>query len=230
MSSYLVFAMVHCCPFPKLSLSKKVNYEFNPVTFWYKALWRHKASHYFYEVFDDFVSVFEDLLLGKDAPQMYDQATKFLEKKGTLKQMDNYSVITIFGSKENLAFLPCHITNIMFVIEIARQYNYWLHFFHEKRKKQFIPLPWKVRDFVFRNINKIVKFAGHFNNLNLRYVERLRGFDPNVIFLKHLLAFGFNNSFIHTLLNEDIDNDENTPSPDVGDLETLKSTNELHKQ
>jgi hypothetical protein len=35
MSSYLVFAIAHCCPFPKLSLSKKVNYEFALVTLWY---------------------------------------------------------------------------------------------------------------------------------------------------------------------------------------------------
>jgi hypothetical protein len=115
MSSYLVFAIAHCCPFPKLSVSKKVNCEFDPVTFWYQALWRHKASHCFYEVFNDFVSVFKDLLLGKDAPRMSDQETKFLDRKGTLEQMENYSVIMIFGSKENLAFLPCHITDIMFV-------------------------------------------------------------------------------------------------------------------
>jgi hypothetical protein len=124
MSSYLVFAIAHRYLFPKLSLSKKVNYEFDPVTFWYQALWRHKASHCFYEVFNDFVSVFKYLLLGKNAPRMSDQATKFLDRKGTLEQMETCSVIMIFGPKENLAFLPCHITDKMFVTEIARQYNY----------------------------------------------------------------------------------------------------------
>jgi hypothetical protein len=98
-------------------------------------LWRHKASHYFYDVFNDFVSVFKDLLLGKDAPRMFDQETKFFDRKGALEQMENYSVIRIFGSKENHAFLPCYITDIIFFIEIARRYNYWLHLFHEKRKK-----------------------------------------------------------------------------------------------
>jgi hypothetical protein len=78
----------------------------------------------FYEVFNDFVSVFKYLFLGKDAPRLSDQATKFLDRKGTLEQMENYSVIMIFGSKENLTFLPCHIIDIMFVTEIARQYNY----------------------------------------------------------------------------------------------------------
>jgi hypothetical protein len=144
--------------------------------------------------------------------------------------MENYNVVMIFGSKKNPAFLPCHITDKMFVTKIARQYNYWLHFFHEKIKKQFIPLPWKVGDFVFKNINKIDEFAGHFNNLNLRYAERLRGFDPNGIFLEHLLAVGFSSSFIHTHLNEDRDDDDNTPISDDGDVETLQSTTELYKQ
>jgi len=147
-----------------------------------------------------------------------------------LEQMENYSVIMIFVSKENHSFLPCHVTEKMFVKKIARQYNYWLHFFHEKRKKHFIPLPRKFGDFVFRNVNKIDEFTGHFDNLNLRYDERLRGFDSNGIFVEHLLAVGFNNSFIHTLLNEDKDNDENTPTPNASDLETLQTTNELHKQ
>jgi hypothetical protein len=135
MSSYLVFAIAHCCQFPKLSLSKKVNWEFDPVTFWYQALWKHKASHYFYEVFNGFVSVFKVLLLGEDAPRISDQATRFLDRKGALEHMDNYTVIRIFGSREKPALLPCHITDIMFVTEVARQYNYWLHLFQEKRKK-----------------------------------------------------------------------------------------------
>jgi hypothetical protein len=36
MSSYLVFAIAHCCQFPKLSICKKVDCEFDPVTFWYQ--------------------------------------------------------------------------------------------------------------------------------------------------------------------------------------------------
>jgi hypothetical protein len=98
MSSYLVFAIMHCYMFPKLSVSKKVNCEFDPVTFWYRALWRHKASHLFYEGFNDFVSIFKYLLLGKDVLQIFENATKFLHKNGTLEQMENYSVIMIFNT------------------------------------------------------------------------------------------------------------------------------------
>jgi hypothetical protein len=64
-------------------------------------------------------------LSGKEAPHMSDHATKFLDRKRALEQMDNYSVIRIFGSKENLAFLPCYIIDILFVTEISRQYNCW---------------------------------------------------------------------------------------------------------
>jgi hypothetical protein len=66
---------------------------------------------------------------------MYDQETKFLDRKGALEKMENYNVIRIFGFKENCSFLPCHIYDRMFVPEITREYTYWLHFFHEKRKK-----------------------------------------------------------------------------------------------
>jgi hypothetical protein len=209
MSSYLIFAIVHCFPFPKLSLSNKINCGFDPVTFWYKALWRHTASHCFYEVFNGFVSVFKDLLFGKDAPWMSGQETKFLNRKGTLELEENHSVLMVFGCKENPSFLPCHITDKMFVAEIARQYNHWLHFFRDKKKKQFIPLSWKVEDFVCRNINNIDEFVVHFKKLNLTYVERIKGFDPNGIFRKHLLVVGFNTSFIHRHLTHHRDNVDN---------------------
>jgi hypothetical protein len=89
----------------------------------------------FYEVFNDFALVFKYLLLGKDASQMSSQATKFLNRKGTLEQKENRNVLMIFGSKENPSFLPCHITDKMFVAEIARKYNHWLHFFNDKKNK-----------------------------------------------------------------------------------------------
>ena len=113
--------------------------------------WRNKDSLHFYEVFNDFVSVFKGLFFGKDTPRISSQASKFLDKNGTLEKMENYNVIRIFDAKENPFFLPCHISDLMFITEVERKYNLWLHFFHEKRKNQFIPLPWKTGDFVFIN-------------------------------------------------------------------------------
>jgi hypothetical protein len=116
--------------------------------------------------------------------------------------MENHSVIKIFYSKEDPSFLPYHVSEKLFIIEVARQYNFWLHFFHEKRKKQFISLSWKIGDFIFRIINKIDTFSSDFNNVSLKYAENIKGFDPNNIFVEHMLSVGFSNSFIHTTLNE----------------------------
>jgi hypothetical protein len=79
-------------------------------------------------------------------------------------------------------------------------------------------------------MNKIDEFAIHFHNLNLKYAEKLKGFDPNGIFVEHLLAVGFNNSFINTILNEDGDNASGTPTHDTDNLETILNTNESYKQ
>jgi hypothetical protein len=161
---------------------------------------------------------------------MSGQETKFLNRKGTLEQKENHSFLMVFGSKKNPSLLPCHITENMFVAEIKRQYNHWLYFFHDKKKKKlFIPLPWKVRDFVCRNVNNIDEFFGHFKKLNLTYDERLKGFDTNGIFQEHLLAVGFNNSFIHRHLTEDRDNDDNNPTCADCDTKTLQSATELYR-
>jgi hypothetical protein len=66
---------------------------------------------------------------------MSDQASKFVDRKGTLEQMENYNIIRIFSSKENPSFFPCHKSNKMCVAKITRQYHCCLHFFHGKRKK-----------------------------------------------------------------------------------------------
>jgi hypothetical protein len=100
----------------------------------------------------------------------------------------------------------------------------------KREKKKFIPLPWKVRDFIFRNMNKIDEFTCHFHSLNLKYAEKVKGFDPSGIFVEHLLVVGFNNDFINTILNEDGDNALGTPTHDTDDLETILNTNESYKQ
>jgi hypothetical protein len=78
-------------------------------------------------------------------------------------------------------------------------------------------------------MNTIDEFMVHFHSLNLKYVEKVKGFDPNGIFVEHLLAVGFNNYFINANLNEDGDNASCTPAHDTGDLETILNTNESYK-
>jgi hypothetical protein len=75
---------------------------------------------HFYEFFNGFVSVLKEFFLGQYTPRISAQTSKFLDIKGTLEQMENYNVIEIFGSKENPSFLPCHVSNKMFVTKVAR--------------------------------------------------------------------------------------------------------------
>jgi hypothetical protein len=96
-------------------------------------------------------------------------------------------------------------------------------------KKQFIPLPWKIGDFVFRNMNKINEFANHFDNLNIKYVERIKGFDPIFFCVEHMLSMGFSNSFIHIVLGEEEDNNLGSPTFNADDLERVLSTNKFYK-
>jgi hypothetical protein len=84
---------------------------------------------------------------------------------------------------------------------------------------------------MFRNLNKIDEIASHFNNVNLKYAEKIKGFDPNKIFLGHMLLVAFTNPFIQTILNEEEEgNNQITHVHDVGDLETLLSNNDFYKQ
>jgi hypothetical protein len=78
-------------------------------------------------------------------------------------------------------------------------------------------------------MNKIDEFANHFHNLNLKYDEKIRGFHPNIIFFEHMLIVGFRNSFIHTILGEEEDNNLGNPTHTTGDLEMALSTNEFYK-
>jgi hypothetical protein len=83
---------------------------------------------------------------------------------------------------------------------------------------------------VLRNINKVDEFAAHYNNLNLRYAEKLRGFDPNNFLLEHLLTVGLNIFFFQKYLRENKDTCNNTHDSDVGDLDTLPITTKLYKK
>jgi hypothetical protein len=73
--------------------------------------------------------------LGERTLRIYVEVAKFLEKKGTIEKMENHSIIRIFCSKENPSFLPYYVPDKLFIIEVERKYNFWLYFFHEKRKK-----------------------------------------------------------------------------------------------
>ena len=107
---------------------------------WYQSLWRQNTSIFFYEVYNKFVTVFKKLLFGDNTSRLSSEAVTFINKRGTLEKMENHNVIRIFCSREILSFLPYYVSEKLFINEVARQYGFWLHFFHEKRKKAIYPV------------------------------------------------------------------------------------------
>ena len=96
--------------------------------------------------------------------------------------MDDYNIIINFFSHENPVFLPYYVPDKLFVIELARQCKFRFHIFYEKRKKQFIPFPWKVGEILLRGISKIDEFSSYLDQYKLIFVEEIKGFDPNGLF------------------------------------------------
>jgi hypothetical protein len=92
-----------------------------------------------------------------------------LNKKGIVEEMEKYNIIRIYCSHEKPLYLPYYVLDILFVVEVARQYKSWLHLFYEKKKKQFIPLLWKVDEMFLRGTAKIDEYATQFNQYNMKF-------------------------------------------------------------
>jgi hypothetical protein len=80
-------------------------------------------------------------------------------------------------------------------VEVCRKYKSWAHFFNEKRKKQFIPLPWKIGEIIVKHISHLDELAGHLDQLGLKEVELVEGFDPNDMFTAHMASIGYSSYF-----------------------------------
>jgi hypothetical protein len=83
---------------------------------------------------------------------------------------------------------------------------------------------------VLKNVNKIDEFAVHSSNFNLRYVESIRGFDPDNIFRQHLQTLGLDDCFFKKHLSENRDTGGNAPASDADDLDTLQSNTKLYRK
>jgi hypothetical protein len=119
----------------------------------------------------------------------------------------------------------------MFITEVARKYRFYLHFIHEKRKMKFVPFSWKAREIVLRNITIINEFLSHFNHLNLKYAEKIKGFEPSHIFVNHMQSIGFSNTFTQTIIfGGEEGNNKDTQMQPVDNIETIISTSYQHKR
>jgi hypothetical protein len=135
MYSYLIFSITYCHVFKGLSIEKRVDCKIDPIPMWYQALWRHRVTYHFYEVYNRFVSIFKKLIFGSKTSRLSLEASKFLDKRGSYEKMEHYNVIIIYCSHEKPLYLPYFVSDRMFVTEVAKQYRFWVHFFHEKKEK-----------------------------------------------------------------------------------------------
>ena len=87
---------------------------------WYQGLWRQKVSYYFYEVYNEFVFVFQKLVFAENTSKLSCEASIFLDKKGIIEKMDNHNIVRIYCSRERPFFLPYYIIDRLFSIEVAR--------------------------------------------------------------------------------------------------------------
>jgi hypothetical protein len=56
-----------------------------------------------------------------------------------------------------------YVLDKIFVLTICKKYRLWAHFFYEKRKSQFIPLPWKIAEITLKNTINIDEFLVQFD-------------------------------------------------------------------
>jgi hypothetical protein len=183
-------------------MAKKVNYKTDPVQVWYPALWKQKVAYNFYEVHNAFVSSFKRLIYGPNTSRLSLEAASFLARKGSFEAMDDFSIIRLYCSHEKPSLLPFYVSDRLFIVEVCKQYKFWAHFFNEKRKKQFIPLPWKIGEITMKSISHLDETSTHFDLFNLKQANEIKGFDPNQLFMTHMTSVGYNMAFSKTFYLE----------------------------
>jgi hypothetical protein len=149
--------------------------------------------------------------------------------------MEHFSIIRIYCSRERPTYLPYYVSDKMFVVEVCKQYRFWAHFFHEKRKRKFIPLPWKIGEITLKSTTNINEFSVQFDQFNLKVADEVKGFDPNQLFMKHMIYVGYNVTFANTFLFGEEEGDSQNPQAlpiekKQEDIEIVLSTTEQHRQ
>jgi len=130
--------------FEDLPKANIVEFKNSLVSFWYLVLWRHKAPYNLYEVKNGFLSSFNKMIHSSTMSILSLEAASSLSKKGVFETMEDFIFIRLYGFKGKPSLLPFFVSNRLFIVEVCKQYKYWVHFFNEKRKNKFIMLSWKV--------------------------------------------------------------------------------------
>jgi len=66
----------------------------------------------------------------------------------------------------------------------------------EKRKRQFIPLPWKIGDCIVKHITHLNELAGYHEQMDFKEAKIVEGFDPYNKLTTHMQLVGYYLDFI----------------------------------
>jgi hypothetical protein len=88
---------------------------------------------------------------------------------------------------------------------------------------------------MLRGIAKIDEYALYFNQYDLKFVEEIKGFDPNHLFYNHMMSVGLSPALVNTLILGEEEGDSHDPpiqnvNENSGDIETIVSTTEHYKE
>ena len=86
----------------------------------------------------------------------------------------------------------------LFIVETCKPYKFWAHIFNEKRKKQFIPLPWKIGEITMKSISHLDENSTQIELFILKKDNEMKGFNPNQLFMIHMTSIGYSVSFSNT--------------------------------
>jgi hypothetical protein len=76
------------------------------------------------------------------------------------------------------------------------QYKTWAHLFHDKRKKQFIPQPWKIGDCIVKHLTHLNELVEHHEKMGLKDVKLIKAFEPYRKFTTYMQLVGYASHFI----------------------------------
>jgi hypothetical protein len=94
-----------------------------------------------------------------------------------------------------LSGCPFYVSYKLFIEEMCKPYKTWAHFFNERRKNQFIPLPWKIGEFIVKHITHLDELVGHLDKLGLKEGEFVKSFDPDNMFTTHMDLISYSSYF-----------------------------------
>jgi hypothetical protein len=185
-------------------------------------------------VHNDFISSFKRLIYGSSTSRLSLEVAYFLVGKESFEAMENFSTIRLYCSHEKPSFLPYYISDRLFIVEVCKQYKFWAHFFNEKRKIQFIPSPWKIREITMKSISHLDETSTQFDLFNLDQANEIKGFNHNQLLITHMTSIGYSVPFSKTFLfGEDEGDSQNPQGLPVEklqeDIETTVSTNDHHE-